>query len=274
MKRLVPLLAALLAALLLGCAAAEGSAGTVNTDGSSSMADVMAILQEVFRQQEPTVTVNYSGTGSGAGIEAVLSGTCDIGLSSRPLKPEEAAQGAVAWVVALDAVAVVVHPDNAVVSLSAEDLARLFTGEIVNWRELGGADAPVALYGRGAGSGTRSAFEDGLGITDRCRYTNVYGSTGDVVGNVASNPNAVGYVSLSAAGGGVRVLSVNGVPCTEETVLDGSYSLQRPFLFVTRADRPLTWAAQAFLDFAQSGDAAPYIARAGAIAPKRAENGA
>ena len=265
MTRLISLLT-VLAVLLLGCAAA-GSAGTVNTDGSSSMADVMAVLQEVFRQKETGVTVNYSGTGSGAGIEAVLSGACDIGLSSRPLKPEEAAQGAAAYVVALDAVAVVVHPDSAVTGLSSRELARLFTGEIVNWRELGGADAPVALYGREAGSGTRSAFEDSLGITDQCAYTNIYGSTGDVVGNVASNPNAIGYVSLSAAGD-VRVLAVDGVLCTEETVLDGSYRLQRPFLFVIRKDRPLDWAAQAFLDFAQSGEAAPYIVRAGAIAPK------
>ena len=267
-KRIFPLL--LLAALLLaacGGSTAEGLTGTVNTDGSTSMADVMAVLQETFREREPGITVNYSGTGSGAGVEAALSGACDIGLTSRELRPEEAAQGAAAYVVALDAVAVVVHPDSAVTGLSSRELARLFTGEIVNWRELGGADAPVALYGREAGSGTRSAFEDSLGITDQCAYTNIYGSTGDVVGNVASNPNAIGYVSLSAAGD-VRVLAVDGVLCTEETVLDGSYRLQRPFLFVIRKDRPLDWAAQAFLDFAQSGEAAPYIVRAGAIAPK------
>ncbi len=267
-KRVGVLLAALL--LLAACRSgppAEGLAGAVNTDGSSSMADVMSALQEAFRAAEPGVTVNYSGTGSGAGVEAALSGTCDIGLSSRRLRPEEKRQGAVAYVVALDAVAVVVHPDNPVRDLTLEQLAAVFTGEVASWRELGGPEAPVAVYGREAGSGTRGAFEEALGVVDRCAYTNIYGSTGDVVGNVSANPNAIGYASLSAVREGVAAVAVDGAACGESTVRDGSYPLQRPFLMVTSASRPLSEAARAFLAFAQSGEAAAYIARAGAITP-------
>ena len=268
MKRLAGLLALLL--LLTACGEAGSAAkltGTVNTDGSSSMADVMGALQEAFREEEPGVTVNYSGTGSGAGVEAVLSGTCDIGLSSRALTPEEKSQGAAAYVIAWDAVAVVVNEGNPVRDLTMEQLADIFTGQVQNWRELGGADAPVAVYGREAGSGTRAAFEDAAGVADRCVYTNIYGSTGDVAGNVGSNPNAIGYASLPAVGPGLAAVSVDGVACGEETVRDGRYRLQRPFLMVTSTARPPSGAAQAFLRFAQSREAAAYIARAGAIAP-------
>lgn len=259
-------LAALVLPLLLLAGCAAGTAGgTVSLDGSSSMADVMAILAEAFREKEPDVTVNYSGTGSGAGIEAVLSGTSDIGLSSRSLKDGEREQGAVAYVVALDAVAVVVNPANPVSQLTEEQLVRIFTGEITDWSQLGGAGAPVAAYGREAGSGTRSAFEDALGVTDRCLYTNIYSSTGDVAGNVASNPNAIGYVSLSAVNETIKALAVDGAVCSEETVRSGAYPLQRPFLMVVKAGRPLRREVQAFLDFAQSQEAAPYILRAGAI---------
>ena len=256
--------------LLTACGVPEAGAGltgTVNTDGSSSMADVMGALQEAFREAEPGVTVNYSGTGSGAGVEAALSGTCDIGLSSRGLKAGEKEQGAVGYVIALDAVAVVVHPENPVRELSLAQLGDIFTGKVANWRELGGPDAPVAVYGREAGSGTRSAFEEAVGVTDRCLYTNVYGSTGDMVGNVGSNPNAIGYGSLSSVRESVAMVAVDGVVCGEGTVRDGSYRLQRPFLMVVSASRPLSEAAQAFLRFARSGEASAYIARAGAIAP-------
>lgn len=267
-RRLAAMLAALL--LLVGCGAPlpeGGLAGTVNTDGSSSMADVMGVLQEAFRQSEPGVVVNYSGTGSGAGIQAALSGTCDIGLSSRALKQSEEAAGAVGYVIALDAVAVVVHPDNPVRALTTAQLADLFTGRVTNWRALGGADAPVAAYGREAGSGTRSAFESAAGVTDQCAYTNIYGSTGDVVGNVAGNPNAVGYASLASLGDQVAAVSIDGAACTEEAVRDGTYRLQRPFLMVVRDREALSEAARAFLDFARSGEAAAYLARVGAIAP-------
>lgn len=262
--------AALAALALTGCGgrpAAAGLAGTVNTDGSSSMADVMAVLQEAFRQEAPGVVVNYSGTGSGAGIQAALAGTCDIGLSSRALKESEEAAGAKGLVIALDAVAVVVHPDNPVRELTTEELAGLFTGEIANWRELGGPDAPVAAYGREAGSGTRSAFEEAVGVTDRCQYTNIYGSTGDVIGNVAGNPNAIGYASLASLGEGVAAVSIDGAACTEEAVRNGTYQLQRPFLFVIREEAELSEAARAFLAFAQSEAAGACLSRAGAIAP-------
>ena len=185
-------------------AATEEISGVVNTDGSTSMADVMAVLQETFKELHPDVTVNYSGTGSGAGIEAALAGTADIGLSSRALKDEEKAEGAVENIVALDGVAIVVNPANGVEDLTVEQIAQIFTGEISNWSELGGEDLPIAVIGRESGSGTRGAFEEIVGVEDACVYTNEYGSTGDVIANVASNPNAIGYASLSAVDDTVR----------------------------------------------------------------------
>ncbi|MCI8716423.1 MAG: solute-binding protein, partial [Oscillospiraceae bacterium] len=165
MKKIVGMLLAVL--LLAGCGgrAGTGLGGTVNTDGSTSMADVMAALQEAFREKESGVTVNYSGTGSGSGIEAALRGTCDIGLSSRELKEEEKAQGAVGHTVALDGVAVIVNPLNPISDLTVEELALIFTGEISSWSQLGGGAGPIAVYGREAGSGTRGAFEELVGVT-------------------------------------------------------------------------------------------------------------
>ena len=241
--------------------------GTVNTDGSTSMADVMGVLTETFREVQPDVTVNYSGTGSGSGINGVLSGTCDIGLSSRELKPEEEEQGAVAHIVALDGVAVVVNPANPVADLTVEQIAAIYTGEITNWSELGGADAPIAVYGREDGSGTRSAFEEIVGVEGACKYAAEYGSTGDVIGNVAGNENAIGYASLSAVDETVSAVKVNGVAPSEATVKDGSYQIQRPFLMVTKEGTELSEAAQAFLEYATSPDVAEYIAAAGAVSP-------
>lgn len=249
-------------------ACAGGLSGTVNTDGSTSMADVMGALTEAFREVEPNITVNYSGTGSGSGISGVIDGTCDIGLSSRALKEAEVAKGAEAHVVALDGVAVVVNPGNPVSNLTTVQIADIFTGKVSNWSQLGGADAPVAVYGREDGSGTRSAFEEIIGVDGKCAYTNEYGSTGDVIGNVAGNVNAIGYASLSAVGAGVTAVKVNGVTPSEATVKDGSYQIQRPFVMVTKKGVKLSAAAQAFLDFAQSADSAGYIAAAGAVYPK------
>ena len=241
--------------------------GVVNTDGSTSMADVMAVFQEVFKEMYPDVTVNYSGTGSGSGIEGVLAGTCDIGLSSRALTDEEKNNGAVENIVALDGVAVVINPENPVTDLTTAQIAQIFTGEITNWSELGGDDLEIAVYGRESGSGTRGAFEEILGIEDACDYTNEYGSTGDVIGSVAGNPNAIGYASLSAVDETVKALNVNGVAPSEATVKDGTYTIQRPFVMVTAEGTELSAQAQAFLDFAMSADAAQYIAQAGAVAP-------
>lgn len=242
--------------------------GTVNTAGSTSMKDVMAVLTEVFEKENPGVNINYTGSGSGAGIEGATSGTCDIGLSSRALKDEEKESGAVENIVALDGVAIVINPANGVENLTVEQIAQIFTGEITNWSEVGGTDGEIAVFGREAGSGTRGAFEEIVGVVDTCKYTNEYSSTGDVIGNVASNPNAIGYASLSAVDDTVKTVKVNDVAPSEATVKDGTYEIQRPFLMVTKEGAELSEAAQAFLDFAMSAEAADYIAAAGAVSPK------
>ena len=241
--------------------------GTVNTDGSTSMKDVMGVLIETYGEIQKDVTVNYSGTGSGAGIEAVLAGNVDIGLSSRALKAEEEEKGAVGHVVALDGVAIVVNPASGVEDLTVEQIAQIFKGEITNWSELGGEDAEIAVLGREDGSGTRSAFEEIVGVDGECKYTNEYSSTGDVIGNVASNPNAIGYASLSAVDETVKAVKVGGVECSEATIKDGSYEIQRPFLMVTMEGAELSPAAEDFLSYATSADVAEYIAAAGAVAP-------
>ena len=252
---------------LLVLTACGGGGGVVNTEGSTSMADLMAVLQESFREREPDITVNYSGTGSGAGIEMVLAGACDVGLSSRALRDAEAAQGAVAQVAALDGVAVVVNPANPVSDLTAEEIRSVFTGETADWAELGGTPGPIAVYGREAGSGTRGAFEEAIRVSGQCAYTNEYGSSGDVVGGVASNPGAIGYTSLSTAGKGVKALTVGGAACTPESIRDGSYAIQRPFLLVTKEGAALSPETEAFLAYARSGEAAAYIELAGVVAP-------
>ena len=245
--------------------AAEELSGTVNVNGSTSMADVIAALTEGFNEINPDVQINYTGSGSGAGIEGVLAGTCDLGLSSRALSEDEKGQGAVENIVAKDGVAVVINPENTVTELSTEQIAAIYTGEITNWSEVGGPDAEIAVLGRDSASGTRSAFEEILGIEDACVYLNEYSSTGDVIGNVASNPNAIGYASLSAVDDSVVAVSVNGVAPTEATVADGSFPIQRPFVIVTVEGTELSAAAQAFLDYAMSAEAADIIAAAGAV---------
>ena len=241
--------------------------GTVNTDGSTSMKDVMGVLIETYGEIQKDVTVNYSGTGSGAGIEAVLAGNVDIGLSSRALKPEEEEKGAVGHTVALDGVAIVVNPASGVEDLSVEQIAQIFKGEITNWSELGGEDAEIAVLGREDGSGTRSAFEEIVGVDGECKYTNEYSSTGDVIGNVAASPIAIGDASLSAVDETVKAVKVGGVECSEATIKDGSYEIQRPFLMVTMEGAELSPAAEDFLSYATSADVAEYIAAAGAVAP-------
>ncbi len=242
--------------------------GIVNTAGSTSMKDVMEVFTEVFEEANPGVKINYTGSGSGAGIEGATSGTCDIGLSSRALTDEEKAAGAVENIVALDGVAIVVNPANGVEDLTVDQIAKIFTGEITNWSEVGGTDGEIAVFGREAGSGTRGAFEEIVGVVDSCKYTNEYSSTGDVIGNVASNPNAIGYASLSAVDDSVKAVKVNSVAPSEDTVKDGTYEIQRPFVMVTKEGAELSEAAQAFLDFAMSADSAQYIAAAGAVSPK------
>lgn len=231
------------------------------------MVQVAAALQEAYRERHPEVRVNISGTGSGAGIEAVLSGVCDIGLSSRELTADESARGGEARAIALDGIAVILHPSNPVTELRMEELAGIFTGRITNWAQLGGENRPIAVYGREAGSGTRTAFEDGVGVRDRCVYTCEYCSTGDVTGNVAGNPNGIGYSSMAALNGAVAAAALDGTACTAETVRNGTYPLRRPMLLVTRRDGKRTEAARAFLDFAFSAEAEAYITLAGAAPP-------
>ncbi len=241
--------------------------GTVVTLGSTSMEKVMNTLAEQFGNDHSGVTVSVEGGGSGAGIEAAMNGTADIGLSSRALKDEEKSQGLIETVVALDGIAVIVNSDNAVADLTVEQIAKIFTGEITNWSELGGADSEIACIGRESGSGTRDGFESITKTGDKCVLAQELTSTGAVIESVRNNPNAIGYASLSAVEGqdGVKAITVNGVECSEETVLDGSYEIQRPFVLVTKEGTELSPAAQAFFDWALSADAADLIRSAGAV---------
>ena len=241
--------------------------GTVNTDGSTSMESVVKALAEAFMEQNPDVTVNYSGTGSGTGIQAAIDGTVDLGLASRALKDEEKSNGAVENIVALDGVAVVVNPENGVTDLTVEQIAKIFTGEITDWSEVGGDPGAISCIGRESGSGTRDGFESITGTKDSCKLDQELTSTGGVIEAVAGNPNAIGYASLSAVEGKdtVKAVTVGGVACTEATVLDGSYAIQRPFVLVTKDGTALSPAAQAFFDFATSKDAASLIQNAGAV---------
>ena len=221
---------------------AASVSGTVSTDGSTSMEKVIGALSESYMAANKDVTVNYNPTGSGAGITAVQEGTCDIGLSSRALKDEEKAAGLKETVLAYDGIAIIVHPDNPVSDLSIEQIAKLYTGEITNWKDVGGSDAEVVLIGREAASGTRDGFESITGTEDTCVLAQELTSTGAVIEAVAGNPNAIGYASLSAVEGKdtVKALTVGGVACSEETVLDGSYAIQRPFVLVTVASLGVT----------------------------------
>lgn len=237
--------------------------GTVNLDGSTSMEKVVGVLGEAFSEMYPDVTINYSGTGSSAGITAALEGTADIGLASRDLKDSETGVNAVT--VAKDGIAIIVNPENPVSDLSIEQISQLFTGEVTNWSELGGADGTVVPIGREAGSGTRDGFESITDTKDACKYTNELTSTGEVIASVASNPNAIGYASLSAVDDTVKAVTVGGVEATEATVLDGTYAIQRNFNFILNSDKTLSDAAQAFLDFATSADASDLITGAGAV---------
>ncbi len=250
-----------------GNSSAAGLSGTVGTNGSTSMESVIGGLSEAFMGSNSGVTVSYDPTGSGTGIQAVIDGTTDIGLSSRALKDEEKAEGLVETTVALDGIAIIVNKDNPVENLTLEQIAGLATGEIANWSEVGGNDAEVVMEGREAGSGTRDGFESIVGVEDVCKYANESTSTGAVIANVSSNVNAIGYASLSAVENDetVKAVTVDGVAPSEETVLDGSYKIQRPFVFVTKDGTALSEAAQAFFDFATSADANDIIRGAGAV---------
>ncbi len=239
--------------------------GSVATDGSTSMEKVIGALGEAFTKANPDASFTYNPTGSGSGITAVSEGRCDIGLSSRALKDDEKSQGLVETTLALDGIAIIVNNDNPVEDLSLDDIAKIYTGEITNWSEVGGNDAEIVLIGREAGSGTRDGFESITGTSDSCKYRQELTSTGDVITTVSSNPDAIGYASLAAVKDTVKKVSVDGVEATEDTVKDGSYKVQRPFVLVTKEETELSEAAQAFFDYATSTDAADIIAAAGAV---------
>ena len=240
--------------------------GTVATDGSTSMEKVIGALGEAFMEQNKGVTFTYNPTGSGSGITAVGEGRCDIGLSSRALKDDEKASGLKETILALDGIAVIVNPANPVSDLDVETIAKIYTGEITNWKEVGGNDAEIVLIGREAGSGTRDGFESITDTKDSCKYRQELTSTGDVITTVSTNPDAIGYASLAALKDNVKALTVGGIAPTEDTVKDGSYVIQRPFVLVTKDGVDLSAAAQAFFDYATSADAADLIAAAGAVA--------
>ena len=244
--------------------------GTVSTNGSTSMEKVVGVLSEQFMMDNTGVTVTYDPTGSGTGIEAVINGSCDIGLSSRDLKEEEAANGLTATVVALDGIAVIVNEACPVEDLSLEDIAAIFKGEVTDWSQLGGQAGAIACIGRESGSGTRDGFESITETEDLCVLSQELTSTGAVIEAVKNNPNAIGYASLSSAENqeGIKLVTVGGVACSEATVLDGSYAIQRPFVMVTKTGAELSEAAQAFFDFATSSAANDLIRTAGAVPVK------
>ena len=243
---------------------AAALSGNVATGGSTSMKNVIAALTEGFAEVEPGVTVSYDPTGSGAGITGATDKTLDIGLSSRALKDDEKAD-VDGTTIALDGIAIIVNNASKVEDLSVDQLKQMFTGEITNWSEVGGDDGEIVLVGREAGSGTRDGFESIVDVKDSCKYAQELTATGAVISAVEANPLAIGYASLSAVGDTVKMVTVGGVECSEETVKDGSYEVQRPFVFVTNKSVTLSEQAQAFFNFATSADAADLIRTAGAV---------
>ena len=285
MKKIISILlaAVMVMALLAGCGSKNSGntndnntpnnnqttelSGSVSTNGSTSMDKVIGALREQFMADHTNVTVTYDPTGSGAGIEAASNGSADIGLASRALKDEEKAGGLTETVVALDGIAVIVNVDSKVENLTVEQIGKIFTGEITDWSEVGGDAGTISCIGREAGSGTRDGFESITGTKDACKLDQELTSTGGVIEAVAGNPNAIGYASLSAVEGKntVKAVTVGGVACTEETVLNGSYAIQRPFVLVTKTGETLSPAAQAFFDYATSSTASQLIKAAGAV---------
>lgn len=237
---------------------------TVSTDGSTSMEKVIGYLSEAYMEDNKNVKVTYNPTGSGSGIQAVSEGRCDIGLSSRDLKDEEK-QTLEGTVVAIDGIAIIVNPQNSVENLTVDQIAKIYTGEVTNWKDVGSSDGPIVLIGREAASGTRDGFESITKTKDKCKYNQELTSTGDVIQTVASNPNAIGYASLAAVKDTIKVLKVENVTPSKETIQDKSYKIQRDFVFVTKKDVKLSADAQKFFDYATSKEADDLIEKAGAI---------
>lgn len=241
---------------------------TVATDGSTSMEKVIGFLSEAYMEEHGDIKITYNPTGSSSGIQAVAEGRCDIGLASRDLKDEETAdlQGTI---VAIDGIGIIVNPDNPVTDLTIEQIGKIYSGEVANWKELGGSDAPIVCIGREAASGTRDGFEEVTGTKDKCKYSQELTSTGDVVQTVSGNPNAIGYASIASANDSVKTVSVEGINPTTETIQNGEYKVQRNFVLVTKKDTPLSKTAEEFFDFATSPQADSLITEAGAVPVKR-----
>lgn len=239
--------------------------GTVATDGSTSMEKVIGYLSEAFMQENPNVKVTYNPTGSGSGIEAVGKGSCDIGLASRDLTDDEKSSGLTQTTIAVDGIAMIVNPDNGVDDLTIDQIAQIYTGQITNWKDVGGSDGDIVVIGREAASGTRDGFETITDTKDKCKYAQELTSTGDVIQTVAGNPNAIGYASLADLNDSVKAIKVGGVAPTEDTVKDGSYKIQRNFNLITKDGTKLSDAAQAFFDYCTGSDAGQYISKAGAV---------
>ena len=263
MKKIISLLtvAVLVLCMLAGCSE-KGQA--VATDGSTSMNKVIGALGEAF-ENETGITVTYNATGSGAGIQAVEEGRCDIGLASRKLKEEEKEKGLEGTILAYDGIAIIVNPNNPVSNLDTETIAKIYLGEIKNWKEIGGNDAEIVLIGREAGSGTRDGFESITDTEDKCKYRQELTSSGDVITTVQGNPAAIGYASLASIKDTVKALTVGGVTPSEETIKDGSYVVQRPFVLVTKRDVALSESASKFFDYITSEEVNEIISGAGVV---------
>lgn len=265
----------LAAAMLTGCSGGDQTSqspgisqtsqqSTVSTDGSTSMEKVIGYLSESYMEDNKNVKVTYNPTGSGAGIQAASEGRCDIGLSSRDLKDDEK-QTLTQTVVAIDGIAIIVNPQNKIEDLTVEQIGKIYTGEITNWKEVGGEDHPIVPIGREAASGTRDGFESITKTKDKCKYTQELTSTGDVIQTVSGNENAIGYASLASVKDSVKVLKVEGITPSKDTIQNGSYKIQRDFVLVTKKDGKLSDEAQKFFDFATSAQADDLIEKAGAI---------
>ena len=273
------LLACVLSLSLVGCGGNNSSntagagntevSGKVSLDGSTSMEKFVNALKEAMAEKYPNLTLEPQFTGSGTGIQSVIAGTADIGDSSRALKDEEKAQGLVENIVAIDGIAVVVDKNNAVANLTKDQLVKIYTGEITNWKEVGGADQKIVIIGREASSGTRGAFEEILDIEEKCKYAQELNETGAVMAAVAATPGAIGYVSLDNVDDSVIALQLDGVAPSEATVKDGSYALQRPFVMATKGEiKDQNEQVKAVFEFIDSEEGQAVIKSVGLVSPK------
>ena len=243
--------------------------GKITLAGSTSMEKLANAMAEAFMEKYPNVTVAPEFTGSGAGLESLAKGTVDIGDASRALSDDEKAGGAVENIVAIDGIAVITDSENAVSDITSEQLAQIYSGEITNWSDLGGADEQIVVIGREAGSGTRDAFEELNDVKDACKYAQELDSTGAVLAKVAATPGAIGYVSLDVVDDTVKALQLNSVDATEDNILAGTYVLQRPFVMATMGEiSEQNDLVKAFFDFIHSEEGQQVITSVGLIIPQ------